>query len=362
MLRGRILTCYLLLAGFSSSASAGDSPFDQVSLLFGGMRPGSGVSTGLEYRNGHFKNSIADLRIESRVSIRLYQRHEIEVIFPHVGDPRVFVELMTSYRSHTQIDYFGRGQDSDEADHANFRLEGLTSFATAGFRPQRDLQFGGRAGYIQSVLKSGTDSGLPSVEERFDPSELPGLEDSPDFFTVGGFVRLDRRDDKIEPRGGGLVELQTVRYLDLGRGEYGFDELDFEAQYFVPLDPRTNLGFRVRTVFTRPFDGHEVPFFLLPSVGGSDYLHAFENDRFRDRHALVMNYHIRYRATPAIRLGAFIDAGVVAPRLGELQLSALALSYGGAVHYKLGTSVFAGLSVGFGREGVRWAFSGDFRF
>lgn len=362
MLRGRHLSVLALAASVAGTAGAQNDPMDRVFLRFGGMRPGSGVATGLEYRDTHFGNGFADLRLQSQVSIRLYQRHEVEVILPHVKDPRLFVELLTAYRSHTQIDYFGRGQDSNRDDHSTFRVDGLTSFATIGFRPQRNTQLGARAGYIQSVIKSGTDGRRPSVEERFDPSELPGLTHSPDFLTIGGFFRLDRRDDFDEPQHGGLVELQTVRYMNVGPGDYGFDELDLEAQYVVPASSRTTLAFRARSVFTRPLDGAEIPFFLLPSLGGSDYLHAFENDRFRDRHTLVLNYEVRYRATPGIRLELFVDAGQVAPRLDELKLDALTFSYGGAVRYKLGRSVLAGLSMGLGREGIRWAFSGNFRF
>jgi outer membrane translocation and assembly module TamA len=118
----------------------------------------------------------------------------------------------------------------------------------------------------------------------------------------------------------------------------------------------------VTGVLTRAAEGQEIPFFLLPSLGGAGSLHAFENDRFRDRNLLLMNVELRYALTPSIRLVGFVDAGEVFPDFGSFRLGGLELSSGLGARYKLAGRVLVGVSLAAGREGMRAAMSGSFRF
>ncbi len=130
----------------------------------------------------------------------------------------------------------------------------------------------------------------------------------------------------------------------------------------MPLNYRWVLASRVRGVFTRTADGQEIPFYLLPSLGGTGSLTAFENDRFHDRHSFLATGELRYQATPEIRLEAFIDVGEVFPALGEFRFSELEIGGGIGARYKMGGKVLIGVSLGVGREGPRIALTGGFRF
>lgn len=335
---------------------------DHLFIKVGDMRPGSGIGGGLEYRDNHFQNGLFDIRIESKVSIRLYQQHEIEIIKPHLLDPRLFFELFGLYRSYTQVDYFGIGPDTSKDAHSNYRLDGFVGFGTIGFRPARKLQLGVRLGAIQADVGSGTDGNLPSVEERFDPDSLPGFREEPDHFLLGAFVTFDYRDDPEDPAAGGYVELQVSRYRDLGLDKYNFEDYEVDVRHYFRVHRRTVLAVRSQGLFTHTARDQTIPFFLLPSLGGSETLHAYENDRFRDQHMVHFNSELRYEVTPEIRAELFIDAGEVFPRFDAFRLGELELSAGFGGRYKLGRDVVGGASLGFGREGVRIAFKGDFRF
>jgi outer membrane protein assembly factor BamA len=173
---------------------------------------------------------------------------------------------------------------------------------------------------------------------------------------------VDLRNDPEDPTAGAYYEVQTTAYRDRGWDRFDFEEFSVEAQHFVPLKPRWTLATRVKGVFTRTAEGQEIPFFLLPSLGGTSSLHGFENDRFRDRNLLFMNAELRYELRPSIRLEGFVDVGQVFPGFDSLRLGGFELSTGIGARYKLGQKVLVGVSLGVGREGPRIGIMGNFRF
>jgi outer membrane protein assembly factor BamA len=350
------------LFSISSAAAATEGYPDRFQLVLGGLREGSSLAVGAEYEHTHFANGFFDLRLSSRVSIRLYQRHEAELVIPHFLDPRLFVEVLALYRSYTQVAYFGIGSETAEEDHSDYHAEGPAFYATLGFRPAHNVSVGGRLGRLDTDLHSGKSGRFPSIEEAFAPSELPGYVEEPDFYLYGAFAAVDLRNDRHDPTSGAYYELQATRYRDRGFDRFQFEEIQFDAQHFVPVGFRMSYAVRVHGLFTRAGAGQEVPFYLLPSLGGTESFHAFEMDRFRDRNLLFMNNELRYQATPEVRVGVFVDVGQVYPSANALRLSSFELGTGLAVYYKSGDRVLVGLSVGFGREGPRAAVRGDFRF
>jgi hypothetical protein len=352
----------LFFFGGAPQVFASGSFPDHFQFVLGDLRPGAGISVGVDYRHSHFASGIFDLRLGSRVSHRLYQRHEVEITFPHLVDERLFLDVLALYRSYTEVDYFGVGRSSPKESHSDYSVAGPAVFATVGFRPSRRTAFGGRVGSLQSSLDSGRSGDLPSVEEAFDPSELPGLIEEPDHFLFGGFGFVDLRDDPEDPTAGAYYEMQVTAYRDRGWDRFDFEELSIEAHHFIPVKPRWTVATRVKGVFTRAAEGQEIPFFLLPSLGGTTSLHAFENDRFRDRNTLVLNAELRYQLRPSIRLEGFVDVGQVFPGFNSVSLEGFELSSGLGARYKLGQKVLVGVSLGVGREGARASMMGSFRF
>ncbi len=353
----------LLLFSVSSSDAIAEEGFpDRFQLVLGDLKPGSGIAAGAEYQRSHFATGFFDLRLSTRVSVRLYQRHEVEVAIPHLFEPRLFLEVLAQYRSFTEVSYFGVGPETVEADRSNYHIDGPGLLATLGFRPAPRMVVGGRFGRLDNGLDSGRSSDHPSVEEAFPLEELPGYVEEPDYFLYSAFAAFDLRNDPDDPTGGSYFELQATRYRDRGFDRFNFEEVSIEAQGFVPLRYRWIFASRVKGVFTRTAEGQEIPFYLLPSLGGTSNLHAFENDRFRDRHLLFANLELRYHATPELRLETFIDVGQVFPSFGEFRVSAFEIGSGVGARFKMGEKVLVGVSLGIGREGARVSLSGGFRF
>jgi outer membrane protein assembly factor BamA len=351
-----------ILSSSPREAAPSESFPDRFAFVLGDLRPGAGIAVGFDYVHTHFASGSFDLSLASRVSHRLYQRHEMAIAIPHLGHDRLFADVLALYRSYTEVDYFGVGPDSPEEDHSDYHISGPALFTTVGFRPTRGTAVGARAGILETSLGSGRSNDVPSIEDAFEESELPGLVEEPDYWLFGGFAFLDRRNDPEDATRGGYYEVQATAYRARGLNRFDFEELSLEARHFVPFGPRFVLATRARGVFTRAAEGQEIPFFLLPSLGGTTSLHGFENDRFRDRNLFLINVELRYLLTPRIQLAALVDLGEVFPDFDSFRLHRLELSSGVGVRYKAWEKVLVGVSVGASREGVQAAVKGSVRF
>ncbi|MBI4477739.1 MAG: BamA/TamA family outer membrane protein [Acidobacteria bacterium] len=145
-------------------------------------------------------------------------------------------------------------------------------------------------------------------------------------------------------------------HSDRGTGRFDFSRLDVEASYYFPffLDTRV-IAVRAILNTTSAGPGGDVPFFLLPTLGGSKSLRSFTNSRFRDRTAAAVNLEYRWEAVRFLEMALFTDAGSVAPRLADLARARLHRSYGIGARFKhRGDRVVFRVEVaGGGGEGAR---------
>ncbi len=66
-----------------------------------------------------------------------------------------------------------------------------------------------------------------------------------------------------------------------------------------------------------------VPFYMLPRLGGSSTLRAYETSRFTDHHAMVFAAEYRYLMTEKLQLVGFLEGGQVAPRVSAFDFPSL---------------------------------------
>ena len=347
---------------------------DKLFLRFGGMRPGSGLGGGIEYRDREFAT-------------------DNSTCGPKPSSPSVCINVtssscansdsdtLTSLRScwwfiaiRRRIDYYGIGRDAREEDHANFRLTGLSVLGSVVVQLTDRVSVGPRVGWMQFDTSSGTNGDLPSIEEAFSPAETPGLTQQPDYLVVGAFASWDSRDNVADPTRGTFHTVQWSLYQPGGTLDADvalddasealpverFQDLDIDSHTYIPVPGKSLIAFRFRGVFTR--SDRTIPFYLMPSLGGADSLLGFDNDRFRDNSLLYANVQLRRPVTRSIRLLAFADAGQVFPSLRDLALSEMEYSYGGGVLHTIGNGNFLSLALGWGREGYHFTLRGDFRF
>ena len=106
--------------------------------------------------------------------------------------------------------------------------------------------------------------------------------------------------------------------------------------------------------FTDPDAGNEVPFYLMPFVGGPETLRGFRERRFTDRNLLLLQAEYRYEIFAALDMALFVDAGTVAARASDLEFGELKTDYG--VGFRFGTreNLILRFDIGRGSEGTRY--------
>jgi outer membrane protein assembly factor BamA len=101
------------------------------------------------------------------------------------------------------------------------------------------------------------------------------------------------------------------------------------VQQFVPL-MRENWVIALRALgsATSTPAGNEVPYFLLPDLGGSKTLRGYSSWRFRDRNRMLLTGEWRWTAGQFVDMALFVDAGTVASRAADLSWRDMKKSYG----------------------------------
>src|SRR6185369_2901932 len=105
---------------------------------------------------------------------------------------------------------------------------------------------------------------------------------------------------------------------------HGFQELDYEAIQHIPLLREAwviSLHGSVQTAFSK--SGQQIPFFMMPSIGGGSNLRAYSSWRLRDLNSLLLQAEWRVIANRFLDMAVFYDTGRVASRLDALNLKDL---------------------------------------
>lgn len=318
----------------------------------GGLTTGSGFAGGVGYRK-HF-NDHAIFRTSTAISTKSYTLAEAEFMTPVAGGRVEFGGHMR-WRNFPQEDYFGLGNDSPRTGRVSFLLEDTDATATGAVRFKPWLRVGARAGYLNVDIGHGTDRRFLSIEQRFTERTAPGLARQPDFTHGDVFVDVDYRDRPRNSRAGGRYYASFARYHDIDFSHYSFGRFDGDVQQFFPIfDKKRVIALRGHLVHTNSRPGHVVPFYMLPTVGGSDTVRSFREYRFRDENAIFFNAEYRWEAFAGLDMAVFFDAGKVRADFQNIDLRNLKTAYGVGFRFNTYKSVFLRLDIaGGGREGTR---------
>jgi outer membrane protein assembly factor BamA len=322
--------------------------FNGFHPLIGGIKPGSGFALGSSYDINR------QLKASAQFSFKGYKKIEVVYATPRFLSDRVFAEVRTTYRDYPQETYFGTGNNTRSEDEAVYGLEDRSVNGLIGVRLRKNVKVGGQFGWVDTTVSKGTTSLHPSVVETFNPATLPAFDNSPTYIRAGAFLDVDSRDEPGNPRAGGRYVARLSSFQDQAMGIYDFTQFDAEAQHYIPFfNQRRVIALRAKTTLTRTSDGREIPFYMLPTLGGSEDVRGFENYRFRDRNMVAFNAEYRFEAFSGMDVALFADAGKVAHSVSDLGLRDMKTAAGVGFRFNTSKKVFYRVDVGFSREGAR---------
>jgi len=294
-------------------------PFFQSAYSGGGFTLGAGYQ--------HFVSAYSFFDVRGSYTLSNYKRLEAEYVAPRLFNRRGHLSVVGGWREAPEVGFYGLSASSDD-NRTNYLFRQPYGSATLTLWPtRRNLVLIGGAQLTRWTQESGEGS-YPSVETVYTPETLPGLGAQVTYFHTQGTVGYDWRTSPGYTRRGGFYGVTVHDYADRD-DRFGFDQVNYEAmQHFPILRESWILAFHgeVQTTFRK--DGQDVPFFMMPAVGGGSSLRGFPSWRFRDRHTMLMQAEWRIPANRFFETAFFYDTGKSVGRTADLDFDHLRSDYG----------------------------------
>jgi Omp85 superfamily domain len=298
-----------------------------LNALVSGFEQGAGIGLGLELTTAD-KIPGVEFRSKFLISTRFYRRLEAEAYIPTVGDKNTHADIWFGYIYRKRDNFFGIGPNTPQEPETNYASEYRTYNAMLyrDFTPQ--LQSGIFLSLVNSDAYRGEDESDVPVDLLFSGQPtvtpitrwLPGLNTNAKLITYGAFVEYNGRDNErgltkgayFYGRYGSIDGLDNDSFSD-----FGWNEVSLDGRAYVPLGSDfTSVALRVYTELLDTKGGSQIPFYLLPWLGGRSKVRGFDNYRFRANNLLLFSIEPRRTVwkqseTKGLDVFVFGDAGQV---------------------------------------------------
>ena len=328
--------------------------------FFDSAYSGGGFTLGV----GHASYVSGYNTIDARASYTVsgYTRAEVEFYAPRMFNRRGKLSVIGGWREATQVGFYGVGTDTSTDDRTNYKFQQpygnalLTLFPT-----RRILMLRGGAEFTRWTQKPGEGS-YPSVETKYTPADLAGLGAEVTYVHTQGTVGLDWRTSPGYTRRGGFLGATLHDYNDQDNN-FGFQLAEYEAIEHIPiLREAWVLSFRGRVQTASEKDGQQIPFFMLPAVGGGSSLRGYSSWRFRDQNSMLVQAEWRIMVNRYLDTAFFYDAGKVTARTADLDFNGLKSDWGFGVRLHSPFATPLRVELAHSREGLSFIFSSSAAF
>jgi hypothetical protein len=338
-------------------------PYEGWYVHFGGLTKGGGLGMGPGYKNWIFSEQ-ALFHTWFVGSVRNYWFLTTELTFPKIAGGKLEVGGHGYLRYWPRERYYGLGPEVEKSDRSSFLREGWEVRGDATYKPAGWLKIGGLTAFRTERIDEGKYPGIPTIDELYTEATAPGLTQQPDYWWSGAFVDIDYRDQKANVRSGGHFRFSYDTWQDRQDFGFSFRDVRFEALHAVPIFDKKRVI--IARVIAQSLDspaGETVPFYAMPTLGGSTTLRGFSEFRYRDANAFLFNLEYRWEAFSGLDMALFGDWGNVAPTWDDIDFNHLKNDYGIGFRFNTFKSVFLRFDIARSRqEGVRYvtSFSGAF--
>jgi hypothetical protein len=330
------------------------------SVVFGGIKQGSSMAAGpaisYDFADGAF------VQVKGVYSIRnfklLQARYDAKPIFHHRG----LISTRVRWQDAPELSLYpiGPGSPQARAEYGERKIE-WSGFLRAGIAPHLNLTVG------SGLERYAIDAGFIDTDEDerlgIVPA-APGLSTRPWFVHSFASLSYNTRFAPDYSRTGHAVLAGTHLYNDMHDGRESFHGFELGASQLFPTvktagngpnDWKGALDLGGRAWMTQAGEGSSVPFFLMPTLGGGDFLRGYPTYRFRDRNALLLTAEYRWAVHKLIDIAGLYEAGGVAPTVRGLTWSAMAQSAGGGIRVHGKSSALMRMDLARGRDGVEFS-------
>jgi len=291
-----------------------------------------------------------------------YKRVEAEFVAPRFITRNTHLSLLGGWREATQVGFYGLGMDTTDDDRVNYGFTQGYGRAALQLRPRNGVfVLGAATEYSQWEQTPGAGS-APSIETIYGPGSLPGLRETINYLHSNATVGIDTRAAEGYARRGGFYGV-TFRDFSDTDSNFGFKQIDYDAIQHLPILRETwVLSLHAGASVTGLKKGQEIPFFMMPSLGGGSSLRGFRSWRFRDRNSLLLQAEWRVIVNRFIDTALFYDAGKVTANTRDLDLDGLRDDYGFGFRFHGPLATPLRIDIAKSREGLVFVFASSASF
>lgn len=322
-----------------------------LAVVFGDIKPGSSVAVGPAISTTFADGSYAQLK--AVYSIRDFK------LLQALYETRKFANVLqfsarARWQDAPRLNLFPLGPDAPlERGQYGERKTEVSTQATV--RALHLLRLGVGTGIERYAVTGGTvvpneDEALPAVPP------MPGLMERPWYAHSFVLAGIDSRPSPDYARKGTVLEAVLHDYRDWRNGHFSFERVEGEARELVPMLGGRGVAEVTGHVWVSQSTGsREVPFFLMPTLGGGEYLEGYRLYRYRDRDAMLLRAEYRWAIHEMVDLAALYEAGETVPSERALGLDHLRRSVGAGIRVHSSTATLLRFDVAHSHEGYQLA-------
>jgi hypothetical protein len=190
----------------------------------------------------------------------------------------------------------------------------------------------------------------------------PATAQSTSFLHFDAIADLNFTEPRTQIASGGWYRVKASWYVDRTRQAASFRQFSVDLRQYVPLKWRSGRALlQFSSTSSAASAGNQIPFFFLPTLGGSDTLRGFDDYRFRgpDASFVRAEYQVeimgsrRYFPTHLLAV-VFMDAGQVGTSFNDEWSHQINKDYGIGIRLPLVGIAAIAFDVAFGRENTHW--------
>jgi hypothetical protein len=266
------------------------------------------------------------------------------------------LSVIGGWRDATEVGFFGLGNDSPKDARTSYRFKQPYLNTALEVRPTRRYLLA-RGEFEWSEWSQEPGKRDPSVETVFTPETAPGLGARIQYLHSSATLGADYREAADYSRRGGYLGVTGHDYSDRA-GKYGFTQIDYTAIQHLPiLREAWVISLQGTVSQAREKGGEQIPFFMMPALGGGSNLRGYSAWRFRDRNRILLQAEWRIMVNRFLDTAFFYDTGKVTAHAADLNFDGLKSDFGFGVRFHGPLSTPLRIDVAKSREGLNVVFS-----
>jgi hypothetical protein len=320
-------------------------------VVFGGIKPGSSVAAGPAVSTTFADGGYAQVKgVYSLRQFKLLQgRYDTRAFWAH----RVRLITRIRWQDAPDLALYELGPDSSpsRAKYGEQKSEIRTELEA---RLTHRFRVGAGIGTERYTLSGGSIDVGEEHPLTTIPGE-PGLSAHPWFTHAFASAAYDTRPHAYS-RSGRVIDGIVDDYRDWNGGTYAFQRAEAGVEQLVRVRSDDAVDLAARMWASVAGEGHFVPFFLMPTLGGGDYLDAFNVYRFRDLDAAWFKVEYRHAVHEMVDAIGFYELGTVAGSPKALSFANGIASVGIGVLTHTPTAPVTRITLAHGRDGFHFSF------